>query len=140
MNINITNKLIGVLSKELDTEIQLEQFDRNTSKQLQLIAQGEKENRQYDLDGINYIGTQQVRLCAKIQQNEQHIEWVFETFNKLKDVENKLVGLMNDGSLKNIDVLDIKIYDVVKDDILQKSYGLAYQQTITVEYYFSNEV
>ena len=76
------------------------------------------------------------KIQSRFNSESDNIVWMFETFDKLRSLENDLFNKLND-TLDNIEVIDLKIQDVKRDTVLQKNNSIIYSSTVHIQYYYN---
>lgn len=76
------------------------------------------------------------KIQSRFNSESDNIVWMFETFDKLRSLENDILNKLND-ILDNIEVIDLKIQDVKRDTVLQKNNSIIYSSTVHIQYYYN---
>ena len=76
------------------------------------------------------------KIQSRFNSESDNIVWMFETFDKLRSLENDLLNKLN-ATLDNIEVIDLKIQDVKRDTVLQKNNSIIYSSTVHIQYYYN---
>lgn len=76
------------------------------------------------------------KIQSRFNSESDNIVWMFETFDKLRSLENDILNKLND-TLDNIEVIDLKIQDVKRDTVLQKNNSIIYSSTVHIQYYYN---
>lgn len=76
------------------------------------------------------------KIQSRFNSESDNIVWMFETFDKLRSLENDILNRLND-TLDNIEVIDLKIQDVKRDTVLQKNNSIIYSSTVRIQYYYN---
>lgn len=76
------------------------------------------------------------KIQSRFNSESDNIVWMFETFDKLRSLENDILNKLND-TLDNIEVIDLKIQDVKRDTVLQKNNSIIYSSTVRIQYYYN---
>lgn len=76
------------------------------------------------------------KIQSRFNSESDNIVWMFETFDKLRSLENAILNKLND-TLDNIEVIDLKIQDVKRDTVLQKNNSIIYSSTVHIQYYYN---
>lgn len=76
------------------------------------------------------------KIQSRFNSESDNIVWMFETFDKLRSLENDILNKLND-TLDNIEVIELKIQDVKRDTVLQKNNSIIYSSTVRIQYYYN---
>lgn len=76
------------------------------------------------------------KIQSRFNSESDNIVWMFETFDKLRSLENDILNKLND-TLGNIEVIDLNIQDVKRDTVLQKNNSIIYSSTVHIQYYYN---
>lgn len=76
------------------------------------------------------------KIQSRFNSESDNIVWMFETFDKLRSLENDILNKLND-TLDNIEIIDLKIQDVKRDTVLQKNNSIIYSSTVHIQYYYN---
>lgn len=76
------------------------------------------------------------KIQSRFNSESDNIVWMFETFDKLRSLENDILNKLN-ATLDNIEVIDLKIQDVKRDTVLQKNNSIIYSSTVHIQYYYN---